>query len=554
MFESVGLGMLMPVFQNIQETEKPHLFTEYAKWGLEIIGLEHSFTNVIILFVCAILLKYVFVGLSFYLAGVLRATVEYDLRKKVFATLIYLPFSFFGQKNVGDFVAAQFISTNRAGIVVESLVLVVNSLVFCILYLILNFMISISLTLLVLGVLTVCFFLYVPSFRKGYLRGEKESQGVDSIHSYVSEIFSGIKTVKVFGNAARHIEHYRACVGSYRRVSLQVLSNRTFASFAPEPIIFLLMTVCLFVSVSFLKLSFVELTVFLAISLQILPKLKTMASHFTVIGDTLPDLGRTMVCTESEEHPPEGRASLGVMKKGVRFESVSFAYPGSGSNALNEISAWIEKGGTTALVGASGGGKTTFVDLLLRLYEPTRGVIYVDGVDLRDVSAHEWRSRIGVVEQEPHLFNDTVFNNIRYGNLEADEKLVRSAAETAYVHEYIEELPEGYRTIIGNRGFKLSGGQKQRLALARALVRSPEILVLDEATSALDSEAERLIQIAVQRLSGRVTILVVAHRLSTIKNADKILVLENGRILQEGSHDSLMRKEGQYRKLVELQS
>ena len=205
-------------------------------------------------------------------------------------------------------------------------------------------------------------------------------------------------------------------------------------------------------------------------------------------------------------------------------------------------------------MGSSGSGKTTFVDLFLRLHDPTQGVIYVDDVDLKDVSASEWRSRIGVVEQDPYLFNDTVYNNIRYGNLSADEGEVRKAAEIAYAHEYITELPEGYRTIIGNRGVKLSGGQKQRLALARALVRSPRILVLDEATSSLDSGFERLIQEAVRNLSGRMTILIVAHRLSTIRNADKILVLESGRIVEEGDHPALMRMEGRYRKFVELQS
>ena len=205
-------------------------------------------------------------------------------------------------------------------------------------------------------------------------------------------------------------------------------------------------------------------------------------------------------------------------------------------------------------MGSSGSGKTTFVDLFLRLHDPTQGAVYVDDVDLRDVSVSEWRSLIGVVEQDPYLFHDTVYNNIRYGNLEAGEAQVRKAAETAYAHEYIRELPEGYQTIVGNRGFKLSGGQKQRLALARALVRSPRILVLDEATSSLDSGFERLIQTAVRNLSGRMTILIVAHRLSTIKDADKILVLEGGRIVEEGDHLALMRRGGRYRKFVELQS
>ena len=295
---------------------------------------------------------------------------------------------------------------------------------------------------------------------------------------------------------------------------------------------------------------------FLAIFLQVLPKLKLIGNYWLIVSEFAPHLARVLEYTEGEcqEFLPEGTISFGSLRKGVRFENVSFAYPGAQGDALSGINASIEKDATTAIVGSSGSGKTTFVNLFLRLHDPAQGVILVDDVDLRQLSAKEWRSRIGVVEQDPYLFNDTIHNNIRYGNLSVDEAQVQKAAEIAYAHEFIIGLPEGYGTIIGNRGFKLSGGQKQRLALARALVRSPRILVLDEATSSLDSGFEHLIQEAVGNLGGRMTILIVAHRLSTIRDADKILVLEGGRIVEEGDHPALMRMQGLYKKFVELQS
>ncbi len=556
MFESVGLGLLMPIFQTIQGIETNHILTAYAEWGFGVVGLEFSLLNLIALFTFAMLVKYALVASSMRFARVLSSRIACDMREKIFRNLMNLPLSFYYRKKIGDLVAVQFTSANNCGFVFEHMMLIMNAIFFCVLYLILNLMVSFSLSVLVLGLSSISWFFLLPWFRKAYAEGAKESEGVENISSYLHDVFSGIKTVKVFGNLAHHIENYTMRANGYRRVCVQIMDNRIVASFFYEPLIFLMMVFCLIVSVKFLEIPFFTLTVFLAIFLQVLPKLKLIGNYWLIVNEFAPHMARVREYAEGKslECLPEGIASIGSLQKGVRFENVSFTYPEARGDALSGINVSIEKDTTTALVGSSGSGKTTFVDLFLRLHDPTQGVIYVDDVDLKDVSASEWRSRIGVVEQDPYLFNDTVYNNIRYGNLSADEGEVRKAAEIAYAHEYITELPEGYRTIIGNRGFKLSGGQKQRLALARALVRSPRILVLDEATSSLDSGFERLIQEAVRNLSGRMTILIVAHRLSTIRNADKILVLESGRVVEEGDHPALMRMEGRYRKFVELQS
>lgn len=555
-FESVGLGLLMPIFQAIQGIETNHILTAYAEWGFGVVGLEFSLLNLIALFTFAMLVKYALVAISMRFARVLSSRIACEVRERIFRNLMNLPLSVFYRKKIGDLISVQFTSANNCGFLFEHVMLITNAVFFCVLYLILNLMVSFSLSVLVLGLTSISWFFLLPWFRKAYAEGAKESQGVEDVSSYLHDVFSGIKTVKVFGNLTHHIEHYTMRARGYRRVSVQVMDNRIVASFFYEPLIFLMMVFCLVVSVEFLEIPFFTLTVFLAIFLQVLPKLKLIGNYWLIVSEFAPHLARVREYAEGENREclPEGAASVGSLKSGVRFENVSFVYPGAQSDALSGVSASIEKDTTTALVGSSGSGKTTFTDLFLRLHDPAQGVIYVDDVDLRDVSVSEWRSRIGVVEQDPYLFNDTVYNNIRYGNLSADEGQVQKAAEIAYAHEFIIRLPEGYRTIIGNRGFKLSGGQKQRLALARALVRSPRILVLDEATSSLDSGFERLIRKAVRNLGGRMTILIVAHRLSTIRDADKILVLEGGRIVEEGDHPSLMRMEGRYRKFVELQS
>ena len=555
-FESVGLGLLMPIFQTIQGIETNHVLTAYAEWGFGVVGLEFSLINLIALSTLAMLVKYALVALSMRFARVLSARIACDMREKIFRSLVKLPLLFFYRKKIGDLLAVQFTSSNNCGFLFEHVMLIMNAVFFCALYLVLNLMVSFSLSVLVLGLSSISWFFLLPWFRKAYAQGEKESQGVENVTSYLHDVFSGIKTLKVFGNIEHHIENYTMRASEYRRVSIQIMDNRIVASFFYEPLIFLMMVFCLVVSVEFLEIPFFTLTVFLAIFLQVLPKLKLIGNYWLIVSEYAPHLARVREYSEGKglECLPQGAASVGSLQKGVRFENVSFAYPGAQGYALCGIDASIEKDATTALVGSSGSGKTTFVDLFLRLHDPSLGVIYVDDVDLRNFSPFKWRSRIGVVEQDPYLFNDTVENNIRYGNLSADETQVRKAAEVAYAHEFISRLPEGYETIIGNRGFKLSGGQKQRLALARALVRSPRILVLDEATSSLDSGFERLIQEAVRSLGGRMTILLVAHRLSTIRDADKILVLESGRIVEAGDHRTLMRMEGQYRKFVELQS
>ena len=236
----------------------------------------------------------------------------------------------------------------------------------------------------------------------------------------------------------------------------------------------------------------------------------------------------------------------------IRFENVGFAYQ-PGQPVLREVSFEIGRGQVVALVGSSGAGKSTAMDLLARFYDATAGRITVDGVDVRDLTVASLRAQLGIVTQETILFHDTVRNNIAYGLSGADEEAVRAAARAAHAHDFITRLPQGYDTVIGDRGMKLSGGERQRLAIARALLKNPPLLLLDEATSALDAESERLVQDALERLMRDRTVLVIAHRLSTVQHADRIVVLESGRVVASGAHAELIEQDGTYRRLYHLQ-
>jgi ATP-binding cassette, subfamily B, bacterial MsbA len=243
---------------------------------------------------------------------------------------------------------------------------------------------------------------------------------------------------------------------------------------------------------------------------------------------------------------------IGPLKKSLEFKSVSFEYV-KGHPVLKNISFKVSKGEVVALVGPSGGGKTTLVDLVPRFYQPTSGQILWDGKDLSRIKLASLRAQVGIVTQETILFHDSILKNIAYGRPGASFWNVQEAAKAAYAREFIDNSPQGFNTMIGDRGVKLSGGQRQRLAIARAILKNPPVLILDEATSALDTESEQLVQKALNQLMGHRTTLVIAHRLSTVRRADRILVIDKGRIVEQGRHTALLGKRGLYAKLYRMQ-
>ncbi|MGH3054081.1 MAG: ABC transporter ATP-binding protein, partial [Gaiellaceae bacterium] len=280
---------------------------------------------------------------------------------------------------------------------------------------------------------------------------------------------------------------------------------------------------------------------------------KGLAKSNSAIQQALGAAERVMelLDTQTDVTDQPGARRLDGIRHGVHFEDVSFRYDDDW--VLRHIDLEIHRGEVVALVGMSGGGKSTLADLILRFYDVAEGRITIDGVDVRDCTLASLRAQMAIVTQHTFLFNDTVRNNIAYGDINTDMAAITAAARAAHAHDFIMELPEGYDTIIGELGVKLSGGQRQRLAIARALLKNAPILVLDEATSALDNESERSVQSALDTLMENRTTLVIAHRLSTIRRADRIVVIVRGRIVEQGTHDELLALNAEYRKLYDLQ-
>ncbi len=291
---------------------------------------------------------------------------------------------------------------------------------------------------------------------------------------------------------------------------------------------------------------------------MLLSPLATLATSATTFQNNLAGLDRILDLLEEPQESPSRKGAVAINETAavgqITFTDVSFRYPSSEQLVLQNISLSVEPGETVALVGPSGSGKTTLCNLVARFYDPTEGAITLDGRDLRDIHVTSYRRHLGIVEQDVFLFDGTIAENIGYAVRRAQPAQIEAAARAANAHHFILNLEQGYDTIIGERGVRLSGGQRQRIAIARALLADPRVLILDEATSNLDSESERLIQQSLQELMCGRSCFIIAHRLSTITHADRIVVLEHGRIVETGSHEQLMAHSGRYRYMVELQT
>ena len=381
------------------------------------------------------------------------------------------------------------------------------------------------------------------------------------IDGQATEVFGGMRVVRAFGRERR--ESSRFVLGNALLVRKQLLVwwwSRTIeiAWALAIPIASTLLLVYGGHQILQGHMTLGDLTMFLVYLAMLLDPLATLAMSATSFQNQLAGLDRVLDILQEPTELPDQQATHRLERNAVRgeitFRDVAFHYPGNARLVLQTIDLDVPAGTTVALVGRSGAGKTTLCNLVARFYDPTQGTVELDGTDLRDLHLDSYRSLLGMVEQDVFLFDGTIAENIGYPHRNADPSAIEQAARAAHAHEFIAQLERGYDTVIGERGVKLSGGQRQRLAIARALLADPRILILDEATSNLDSESERLIQDSLRFLLANRTCFVIAHRLSTITHADQILVMEDGRIVERGTHAELMAASGRYRRMVELQT
>ena len=523
-----------------------------------------SVETMMIAILAIVLLKNVFVWLGGQFGAALQENVTRDLRDSVFRHLQRLPLGYFQRTKTGQIISRVLSDTEQTKALITELV--TKSLqnvaqIIGTITILLNYSPRLTFVALVIApLLTLSLQPVLRKLRKGHrrLRGD-----YGEITSVLQEVVSGVRLVKSFRGEPYEDRRFMDASGRYssgmvRITRLSVLSQPMTELIGTAVAMLILWIGAREVLLGTGAMDSATLITFMIMVMRLLPPLKQLSQAPTTAQQSFASAERLFevldLPTEAQldaptpAFPARGSRVVTGMRDALVFDRVSFAY--DAEPVLRDISFAARRGEVVALVGASGAGKSTLVDLIPRFYEPTAGAIRLDGVDTREIGLSSLRGLTGIVSQDTVLFNDTVRNNIAYGAAgRFTDAQVEAAARAANAHDFISHLPAGYDTILGERGTRLSGGQRQRLAIARALLTDPPILILDEATSALDTESERLVQQAIDRLLAGRTVFVIAHRLSTVTHADQILVLDRGEIVERGTHAELLRQHGVYHRL-----
>lgn len=537
---------------------------EYINFQLyqfvEINGRAEALLMVCGFIVLSFLLKNVFRYVSLVCMAYMRTGVVRDLRDRLFHTLLVKPLGFYKEERKGNLLTimssdvmefeASVLSVLE--IIIRSPLIIAGSLGYM-LY------VSPTLTLYVLG-LMVFTAVVIGGLSRRLKRQSRSAQDlVGSALSVTEEAVYGIKTIRAF-----HAQDYVRQLFSnfnerFRQLMNKVLFRRDLASPMSEFLGVSVVTLLLWLGSKQVFSGELEASTFLTFIFAFYNIIEPAKSFSTAFYNYQKGMGafdriQALMDSEEEEQLTTGTRKIGTLEKGIRLAGVSYRYPGENHEVLRKINLNIPAGERLAIVGASGSGKTTMVDLICRFQNPTEGAIYIDETDIREIEEASFRSLISIVSQEPVLFHDTIRHNISLVHSGEDEEKLIEACKKANVWEFVSQLTDGLDTVIGEAGGKLSGGQRQRIVLARALYFDTPVLILDEATSALDSESEDIVHRAIENLGRDKTIIIIAHRLQTIRNVDKILVLEEGQVVESGRHEDLMASRGIYSRFVELQS
>jgi ATP-binding cassette, subfamily B, bacterial MsbA len=514
----------------------------------------------IILFILVVFaVKNVFDFLKTYLMARVQQGVTRDLRNRVYDHLLDLDMAFFGRTKIGQILSRMTYDVEQLRVLVaRELGKVVSSVFEFLATVAFAILISFKLTLVAFVIVPAAMGIWGPLIRKLHRNDRRVSDAAADVNAHIQETLSGVRLVKSSSMEAYERERFHGLTWRYYHRFLRSERLRALASPITEMLSALGTVILLWYGARLVlvsgELTGPEFITFLALSLKLYSPVKYLAKFPALIQPGLVGAERIFQFLDApiDIRDLNGARPFTTFQKEIAFQGVSFQYR-PGEPVLKDISFRVPRGSVVALVGPSGAGKTTLLDLLARFYEVSEGRITLDGADIREFSLRTLRGSMGIVSQETVLFHDTVRANIAYGKPGALQDDIEKAARAAYAHEFIARLPQGYETVVGERGTELSGGQRQRLAIARAILRNPPILVFDEATSALDTESERLVQRAIERLLEGRTVFVIAHRLSTVQRADQILVLDGGRIVERGTHHDLLEADGLYRRLYEMQ-
>ncbi|MDP2652636.1 MAG: ABC transporter ATP-binding protein [Candidatus Omnitrophota bacterium] len=565
-FEGIQLSLLVPLTDRIF-TQKPIVLPsgKMPSFVVDMVNYLNSmdpdtmFALTPIVVLLLLLIKHVFVYFYQYLMNDVSQRVMRDVRQQLYAKIQSLSLDYFSEKRTGELMSR---ITNDVSAIENAVSYGVTDLfrqTFMIaMYIAIAFSLYFKAALIIFFVFP--FIGYPISLIGRRLRklSKQSQERMADINSIILETISGIKVVKAF--CTEDYERGRFRGKNHDFYKLKMKSVRRLLWLAPITEIFgavcgVLLILWLGKEVMAQQMSFGVFVLFFGSIMSIISPIKKLGNVNALTQQALAANDRIYEILDQKPSVEEaaGARALPPITRGIEFRGVSFQYEDRSGQVLKDINLEIKVGELVAIVGPTGTGKTTLVNLIPRFYDPSRGEVRIDGMNLREVSFPSLRRQIGIVAQETFLFNDTVGANIAYGYSDASKTEIEAAAHKAYAHHFIDAMPNGYDTVIGDRGFRLSGGEKQRIAIARAILKNPPILILDEATSQLDSESEKYVQRALDELMEGRTVIAIAHRLSTVVNADKIVVLEQGRVVGLGRHDNLLKTCPLYQRLYETQ-
>lgn len=490
----------------------------------------------------------------------IRTGIVQSLRRDIYHRLLILPLSYYSQQRKGDIL-------NRVGVDVQevewsvicSLRMIIRDPVLVLVFLITLFSINYKLTLFALVILPITGFL-TAQIGKGIKKNSVEAQSIlGKMSAAFDEAISGLRIIK--GYNARHYmqERFEQLDERFFVLNRRIFRKTELGTPLVEFLCISTLVIILLAGFLFMgdpsALAGESLIMFVVVFARIIPPAKAIVTAYYTVQKGMAAAERIFEVIDADEVIEEQPRAIEkrTFEEKICYDRVSFRYHKAAVDALSDISFQLKKSKSVAIVGSSGSGKSTLVDLLPRFYDVCSGQITIDGVDIRDMKISQLRSLFGIVNQDVILFNDTVYNNIAFGKVDATRAEIEAAARAAFAHDFIMEMEAGYDTPLGDGGARLSGGQRQRISIARAILQNPQILILDEATSALDNEAEQIVQASLQQLMQGRTTIVIAHRLSTIRNCDHILFMAAGKIVEQGTHETLMQQQGEYYKFYTLQ-
>jgi ATP-binding cassette, subfamily B, bacterial MsbA len=536
-----------------------------SSYYLAALIVLHGKTYTLILICITVFVLTFFKNLSRYFAmffvAPIRNGVVRDLRNKIFKKSLQLPLSYYSEEKKGDLMSRMTTDVQEIEwSIMQTLEMIFREPLTVIILVTMMLLISATLTLyiiLLLPIAALCIALLGKSLKTAS-RKTKETLG--NLISIIEETLGSLKVIKAFTAERPMQKKFENLNETFYKQSVNVYRKTDLSSPLTEVIVTGILMLILLIGGKMVfngEISGALFITYFALASQLIPPIKQITTSYNNIQkgiaseeriDKILLAGDLIIETANSKE-------LAPLAQGIEYSGLSFAYhKGDDGYVLKNINLKIPKGKTIALVGQSGSGKTTLADMLPRFYDADKGELLIDGINIKDAKIQSLRNLIGVVTQESVLFNDSVYNNIAFGMSNVTTEKIIEAAKVANAHEFISTLPNGYETIIGDRGGKLSGGQRQRLSIARAVLKNPDILILDEATSALDTESEKLVQDALSNLMKNRTSIVIAHRLSTIANADEIIVMQKGEIIERGSHTELLAIHGTYKKLCDMQS